>query len=401
MSRPDRSDSDSDSDRHDRHEADAGERPDGSHAPSDGVVRRTFGSDNFAGVHPEVMEAILRANDGHVTSYGDDPITAQAEELVRHHFSSDAVVFLTFNGTGANVVGLQTLLRPWEAVICSAGSHIYVDECGAPERFIGSKLVPIAPLHGKLSPGLVDEAMSGIGDEHRVQPRVLSITESTEVGTCYTIDEIAELADWAHARELRLHLDGARLANAAAWLDVSFSVFSDAGVDVLSFGGTKNGALAAEAVVSFVPGAAEQLRYVRKQSMQLASKMRFVAAQFVALLSGDLWHRNASQANAMARRLADGATTLPGVEIVHPVEANGVFASLPRRAVEVAQRSHTFYSWEKDPESSDREVVRWMTSFDTTQEDVDTFLDVVRDAVGHVENGGRGNRLAGADGHDR
>jgi threonine aldolase len=349
------------------------------------AFRRTFGSDNFAGIHPEVVEAVVRANQGHVTSYGDDPITEEAVGLFRQHFGEHAQVFLTFNGTGANVVGLQSMLRPYEAVICSANSHIYVDECGAPERFLGSKLVPIATPDGKLTPELVEVVLVGIGDEHRVQPRVVSITESTELGTCYSVDEITSLAGWVHAHGMLLHLDGARLSNAAASLGVGFDTFVEAGVDVLSFGGTKNGAMAAEAVASFLPDAADHLRYIRKQSMQLASKMRFVAAQFIALLSDDLWRRNAEHANRMALRLADGARQIAGVEIVQAVEANGVFVSMPRAAIGLTQREFPFYVWEAGKGPCD--VVRWMTSFDTTAEDVDAFVSVIDKAVSETGPG--------------
>lgn len=347
--------------------------------PSEGSFGRTFASDNFAGIHPDVLGAISAVNVGHATSYGDDPVTARAVDLVREHFGPAAQVFFTFNGTGANVVGLQSMLRPWEAVLCSASSHIYVDECGAPERFTGGKLVPIAPSDGKLRPEIVQTALAGVGDEHRVQPRVVSITESTEVGTCYTVDELAELADWAHGRGLLVHLDGARLANAAAWLGVGLETFAEAGVDVLSFGGTKNGAMAAEAVVSFLPDAAEQLRYIRKQSMQLSSKMRFIAAQFVALLSDGLWLRNAGQANAMAQRLAHGVQRVDGIDLAYPVEANGVFASLPRPVIRTIQQRFPFHVWERG--ASSRDVVRWMASFDTTESDVDSFLGAVSTAM--------------------
>ena len=342
-------------------------------------VRRTFASDNFAGVHPEVLEAVARANTGHVTSYGDDPTTAEAHHLFRRHFGDTAQVFLTFNGTGANVVGLQSMLRPYEAVICASSAHVYVDECGAPERFLGSKLVPITTADGKLAPHLVEQALVGIGDEHRVQPRVVSITQSTELGTCYSIEEIVALARWVHQHGLLLHLDGARLSNAAASLGVDLDAFGQAGIDVLSFGGTKNGAMAAEAVVSFLPGAAEHLRFIRKQSMQLASKMRFIAAQFVALLSSDLWIKNARHANEMARRLGEGVTKVNGVEVVQPIEANGVFASLPVTVIEPLQSQFPFYVWEAG--HGERSVVRWMTSFDTTTEDVDTFVSLVKETM--------------------
>jgi threonine aldolase len=339
--------------------------------------RRTFASDNWSGIHPDVLAAIVSSNDDHVPSYGDDPVTARATALLRENFGPDAQVLLAFNGTGANVVGLQSLLRPFEAVICAAGAHIYVDECGAPERFLGSKLIPVATEDGKLTPESVEAAAGGVGDEHHVQPRVVSITQATEVGTCYRLEEIAELAGWAHDHSMYLHLDGARLANAAAFLGVGLGAFgAGSGVDVLSFGGTKNGALGAEAVISFRPPDDGSLPYIRKQSMQLASKMRFVSAQFVALLTDGLWRCNAERANAMAGRLAEGITSVAGVSIAHPVEANGVFALLPPPVTEALQQRYPFYVW--DERSG---TVRWMTSFDTTEEDVDAFVALVAETV--------------------
>jgi threonine aldolase len=333
--------------------------------------RRTFASDNWAGVHPEVLAAVARANDGgHAPSYGADPWTAEATRLLADHFGPDTAAYFVFNGTGANVVGLQSLLRPYEAVVCAAGAHIDVDECGAPERFLGSKLLPVATPDGKLTPELVAAAVTGVGDEHHVQARVVSITQSTEVGTVYSVDEIAALADWAHAHGLLVHLDGARIANAAAALGVDIGAFgASAGVDVLSFGGTKNGALGAEAVLTFRDESVTGLRFIRKQSMQLSSKMRFVAAQFVALLTDDLWLRSAQHANAMALRLGVGAARIPGVELAHPVQANGVFAVLPAAVTTALQTDYPFYVWD-EPTG----VVRWMTSFDTSEADVDGFV---------------------------
>jgi threonine aldolase len=239
--------------------------------------------------------------------------------------------------------------------------------------------VPIVTADGKLAPELLEPALVGIGDEHRVQPRVVSITQSTELGTCYSVEEIADLAGWVHRAGMLLHLDGARLSNAAASLGVTLDAFGQAGVDVLSFGGTKNGAMAAEAVVSFMPGAAEHLRFIRKQSMQLASKMRFISAQFVALLSSDLWIRSARHANEMAHRLVDGVSQIDGIDIVQAVQANGVFASLPVPVIEPLQQQFPFYVWEAGNDG--RSVVRWMTSFDTTNEDVDTFVALVKQAM--------------------
>ncbi|MGD0880642.1 MAG: low specificity L-threonine aldolase [Acidimicrobiales bacterium] len=340
-------------------------------SPEHTSPRRTFASDNWAGVHPQVLEAIARANDGgHTPAYGADPWTTEAERLFHDRFGPDAEIYFSFNGTGANVVGLQSLLRPHEAVVCADSAHINVDECGAPERFLGSKLLGVPTPDGKLTPELVASAVTGIGDEHHVQARVVSITQSTEVGTVYTVDEIAALARWAHAHAMFLHLDGARIANAAASLDVDLGAFGqEVGVDVLSFGGTKNGALGAEAVISFRDESETGLRFIRKQSMQLSSKMRFVAAQFVALLTDDLWRTSAEHANAMARRLAAGASAVPGVRLAYPVQANGVFAVLPPTITAGLQSEYPFYVW--DPTA---DVVRWMASFDTTEDDVDRFV---------------------------
>jgi threonine aldolase len=331
---------------------------------------RAFASDNWAGVHPAVLEAITSVNADHAPSYGEDSATSYALGLFKEHFGDDAKVFFAFNGTGANVIALQSLLRPFEAVICAQGAHINVDECGAPERFLGSKLIAVPTPDGKLTPDLVEAAATGVGDEHHVQPKVVSITQSTEVGTCYRLEEIRALADWAHDHGMSLHLDGARLSNAAATLGADLGEFgSAAGVDVLSYGGTKNGAMGAEAVVSFGRSVDSPLRYIRKQSMQLASKMRYIAAQFTALLTDDLWLHNAARANAMARRLADGVARVPGVSLVYPVEANAVFAVLPSQVTADLQRRHPFYVWD-----ASASVVRLMTSFDTTDEDVDEFI---------------------------
>ncbi len=284
-------------------------------------------------------------------------------------------MFLAFNGTGANVVGLQAMLRPFEAVVCAETSHINVDECGAPERFLGSKLLDVATPDGKLTPELVDAAVWGIGDPHHVQARVVSITQSTELGTVYSLDEIRAISAWAHARDMYVHLDGARIANAAAALGVGLGELGAAsGVDVLSFGGTKNGALGAEAVVVLRPELATTLPFIRKQSMQLASKMRYVAAQLVALLDDDLWLRNAAHANAMAARLAAAVDGAPGIHVTNGVEANAVFAVLERPVTEALQQEFPFYVWNETTGQ-----VRWMTSWATTEADVDAFATRARE----------------------
>ncbi len=333
-------------------------------------IRRAFASDNWAGVHPAVLDRMARVNVGHTPGYGDDPVTAEAVHLFKENFGPEADVYFVFNGTGANVVGLQALLRPFEAVICAETAHINVDECGAPERFLGSKLIAVPTADGKLTPDRVEAAAVGVGDEHHVQPKVISVTQSTELGTCYSVEEIRALADWAHSRDMKLHLDGARLSNAAAAMDVDLGAFgSAAGVDVLSYGGTKNGAMAAEAVVSYLPPEDAALRFIRKQSMQLASKMRFIAAQFCALLSDELWRVNATHANGMARRLAEGVSRVKGVTVAYPVEANGVFAVIPPEVSADLQSRYPYYVWDESAS-----VVRLMASFDTSEEDVDGFV---------------------------
>lgn len=338
---------------------------------------RWFASDNHAGVHPEVLEAIGAASSGHAASYGADPWTARAEETLRRHFGSDARAFLMFNGTGANVAAVDALTRPFEAVICTDTAHMQVDECGAPERLAQTKLLTVPTEHGKLEPGDLARWEARRGDEHQAQPRVVSITQTTELGTVYTRDETRALADAAHELGMYLHVDGARLANAAAALDLSLAeLTTEAGVDAVSFGGTKNGLLAGEAVVFTRAELAESFAYTRKQLGQLASKMRFFAAQFEALLSGDLWLRSAGNANAMAARLALAVEAIDGVEISHPVEANAVFARLDRAAIErlMAEQpgEHPFYVWDDA-----RDEVRWMCSWDTTPADVDEFAAAI------------------------
>jgi threonine aldolase len=335
-----------------------------------GSTRASFGSDNHAGAHPDVMAAVVGANNGWVTAYGDDPVTARAEDLFRQHFGDHVSVFPVFNGTGANVVSLSALLRPYEAVVCATTAHVNVDECGAPERLLGSKLVDVPAPEGKLTVEIADRAVWGIGDQHHVQAKVVTVTQSTELGTVYTLDELRTLADWAHSRDLYLHVDGARFCNAAATLGVGLGDVAATGIDVLSFGATKNGALGAEAVVVLRPEGrlAEALPFLRKQSMQLASKMRFVSAQMVALLEGDLWLRNAEHANAMAQRLATGLEGVDGVTVSYPVQANAVFAVLDRAHIDALQSRHTFYVWDEGLDQ-----VRWMTSWATSEDDVDAF----------------------------
>jgi threonine aldolase len=336
---------------------------------------RDFASDNNAGVHPDVLAALAAANDGHAAAYGDDEITHRAEAAFRALLGEDARVFFAFNGTGANVVALASALRPYQAVICPAGAHLAVDECAAYERFGAGKLIDVPVRDGKLTPDDVERNVRGVGDQHHVQPGAISISQSTEVGTVYTVDELRALGAVARKHDLLFHLDGARIANAVASLGVDArTMLVETGVDVCTFGGTKNGMMFGEAIVfPKQHPAAGALPFTRKQGMQLASKMRFVAAQFEALLRGDLWLRNASHANAMARLLAARLRDLDDiVQLAYPVQANGVFPIVPRHAIEPLQRERRFYMWD-----ADNDVARWMTSWDTTQEDVHAFADAV------------------------
>lgn len=336
--------------------------------------RRGFASDNYAGLHPEVLAAIAEANGGHQISYGEDAYTERLTEVMAGHFGREVQVFPVLNGTGANVLSLASMVPPWGAVVCSATAHIHTDEGGAPEKVAGLKLLPVPTPDGRLTPELIDHEAWGWGDEHRAQPLVVSITQTTELGTCYRPEDIAAITEHAHARGMRVHLDGARLANAAAFLGLPIRAFtSDVGVDVVSFGGTKNGALAAEAVVVLDPAASNGLTFLRKTDMQLASKMRFVSAQLLALLEGDLWLRSAQHANTMAQRLRDAVTGLPGVEITRPVEANAVFAVLPPGVADELRKQFRFYDW--NPATGE---VRWMCAFDTQESDVYAFAGALR-----------------------
>jgi threonine aldolase len=341
-------------------------------------MKRGFGSDNHAGVHPDVLAAIAAANEGHAQSYGHDELTERVEGRFRDHFGTDARAFLVFNGTGANVVAMRAMCRPWEGVICPATAHLEVDECGAPEVVGGVKLLTVETADGKLRPDDVAGRIQRVGDEHAVQARVVSISNSTEMGTVYSAEEVKALADAAHERNLLLHVDGARLANAAAALDISLAgLTTDCGVDAVSFGGTKNGLMVGEAIVMLRPELAEHLLYLRKQSMQLASKLRFIAAQFDVLLGSDLWRELAAHSNAMARRLADAVRDAPGVEVTQEPQANAVFAVISREAQQRLREDWFFYEW---AESTGE--VRWMCAWDTTADDVDSFAAAVRAACG-------------------
>ncbi|WP_405162688.1 low specificity L-threonine aldolase [Nocardia sp. NBC_01499] len=338
---------------------------------------RGFASDNNAGVHPEVLAALALANGGHQIAYGGDDYTANLRDVFGLHFGERASVYPVFNGTGANIVALQPLLPRWGAVIAADSAHINVDECGAPEKLAGIKIYSVATPDGKLTPELIDRHAYGWGDEHRAQPSAVSITQSTELGTVYTADEIHAICEHAHERGMLVHVDGSRLANAAASLGVPLrDITTDVGVDVLSFGGTKNGLLFGECVVVLNPEAVRDIVYLRKMSAQLASKMRFVSVQFEALLGGDLWLRSASHANAMAKRLEAAVRDIDGVRLVRPVQANAVFAMLPPPVTERLRKRHRFYLWDEHTGE-----VRWMCAFDTTEDDIDSFADAIADEM--------------------
>lgn len=340
-------------------------------------VVKGFASDNNSGVHPDVLEAMTRVNIGHAVAYGDDIFTRSTLQKFKTVFGENADIYFIFNGTGANVTGLQAVTCSFNAVICAETAHINMDECGAPEKFTGCKLVTIATENGKIRPEQIKSHLHGFGFEHHVQPKVISITQATELGTVYTPDEIRDISDLAHNHNMIVHMDGARIANAAASLNLGLRAVSlDAGVDILSFGGTKNGMMYGEALVFADKKMSGDYKYIRKQGMQLASKMRFIAAQFDALLSNDLWLKNARHSNQMAKLLADEAAGIPGVEITQKVESNGVFAIIPEEYVAELQKESFFYVWDEE-----RSEVRWMTSFDTTEEDIINFIKVLKKII--------------------
>lgn len=341
------------------------------------MPKRSFASDNNAGVHPEMIEAIAAANDGHVVAYGDDPFTARAVKVFQKHFGRDIAVHFVFGGTGANVLGLKAMTNSYEAVVCADTAHINVDECGAPEKFTGCKLLSIHTPDGKIRVEQIKPFLHGVGFEHHVQPRVISVSQATEMGTVYTKSELKTLARFAHDHNMLLHVDGARIANAAVSLNAKLKEITvDCGVDVLSYGGAKNGMMYGEAVVFLNKKLGENFKYIRKQGMHLPSKMRFISAQFEALLSGDLWRRSAEHANRMARLLGSELEKVPGIKLTQPVEANGVFAVIPEKYIEALQKKYFFYVWNEEISEC-----RFMASFDTTEADIHDFVAWVRKIV--------------------
>lgn len=340
-------------------------------------MKRGFGSDNHSGISPEVLQAIANANVEHALAYGDDEYCARVEKLFKEHFGPQTKAYFVFNGTGANVLNIDIMCRSHHAVVCADSAHINVDECGAPQRIVGCKLLTVPTPDGKLTPELVKTQLHGFGFEHHSQPKAISIAQSTELGTLYTLDEIRALANLAHEYNMYLHMDGARLANAAVALNCTFKeMTTDCGVDCLSFGGTKNGLMMGESVVLLNPLLDDDVKYRRKQMSQLCSKMRFVAVQFEAYLQGDLWRRNAEHSNRMAKLLYEGLKDVPQVKVMYPVQVNSVFAQLPHDAWHQLLNDYFFYDWD---ESND--VVRWMCSFDTTEEDITHFVDAIKKVV--------------------
>lgn len=338
---------------------------------------RGFASDNNAGVHPDILKAMHAANVGHTIAYGDDRYTHAAVDTFKTFFGGDIEVYFVYNGTAANVLSLTASTRSFNSIICAESAHINVDECGAPEKFSGCKLLSIPTLNGKITPADIKKNLNGFGFEHHAQPKAISITQPTEQGTLYFPEEIQDITNLAKEYDLIVHMDGARIANAAVALNLSLSALTrDVGIDLLSFGGTKNGMMFGEAVLFFNPAAAENFKYIRKQGMQLNSKMRFIAAQFLALLSNDLWQKNALHANKMARKLQSEIERIPQITITQPVETNAVFARVPPEHIPALQKEFFFYVWNEALSE-----VRWMTSFDTEEADILEFAALIRKTV--------------------
>jgi len=340
-------------------------------------VKRGFASDNNSGIHPEILNAINEANIGHCIGYGDDPYTEAALQKLSEIFGKNTEVYFVFTGTASNVLGIRSVCSSYNSIICAESSHLNLDECGAPENFSGCKLITLLSDDGKISPRLIEPHLDVFGNEHHSQPKIISITQSTELGTVYTPGEVSELSDFAHKNRMVLHMDGARLCNAAASLNLGLKeITGDAGVDILSFGGTKNGMMIGESVIFFHQELSRDFKYIRKQGMQLASKMRFISVQFTAFLKDDLWLKNAERANKMAALLAHGIENIPGCMVTQKVESNAVFAFIPFPVIDEIRKKYFFYIWD-----TVKPVARLMTSFDTTEEDIDVFLRTLKNLM--------------------
>lgn len=338
------------------------------------IEKRGFASDNNAGIHPDIIKEVIASNTGHAIGYGSDIYTEQALNIFKEQFGSTTETYFVFTGTAANVLGLSAVIRSWNSVIASSSAHLEQDECGAPEKLIGCKVLTVDTPDGKINPELLEKHMHGFDFEHHSQPKVISVTQATEMGTVYSPSEIRKIADFAHDRKMLLHMDGARIANAAVFLNLPFKAFTtDAGVDVLSFGGTKNGMMFGEAICFLKPGLSNDFKYIRKQGMQLASKMRFISAQYIAYFHNDLWKKCASHSNTMARILDKALQEIKGIRITQNVESNGVFVIMPSEVAEKMKNHYFFYPWnEKISE------YRLMTSWDTTEEDIEDFVEILK-----------------------
>lgn len=340
-------------------------------------IKRGFASDNNAGIHPDIMKQLAAVNVGHTLGYGSDQYTARAKELFKEHLGNETEIFFVFTGTAANVLGLSGIVRSWNSVITAFTAHIEQDECGAPEKFTGCKVLSVDTPDGKIKTGSLKKHMHGFDFEHHSQPKVISVTQATEMGTVYTPEEIRELAGYAHENGMFLHMDGARISNAAVHLNIPFKTFTtDSGVDVLSFGGTKNGMMYGEAVCFLSPGIADDFKYIRKQGMQLASKMRFISAQYIAYFTNDLWKRCAIHSNSMAQLLAEKLKDIDGIQITQQVQSNGVFVIMPHRVAEKVSRSFFFYPWNETTSE-----YRLMTSWDTTEKDIGDFVKLLKKVI--------------------
>jgi len=330
---------------------------------------KSFASDNNSGVHPLILEAIAAANTGHAVAYGDDKWTTEAETVLKSIFGEDIQPYFVFNGTGANVISLQALTRPFHSIICASTAHILVDECGSPTKMTSCQLREVQTPDGKLTPDLIKPLLHGFDDQHHSQPRVIYISQVTELGTVYTPEEIRALSKLAHEHDMYVHMDGSRLANACARLNLGMRELSrDCGVDILSLGGTKNGMLMGEAVIAFHPELQKHLKFYRKQSAQLYSKMRYLSCQFTAYFQDELWLKNARHANALAEYLAEKIQSVPQLKLTQKVESNALFLSMPKSFIEELRKEYFFYTWNEE-----RNEVRWVTSWDTSQEDIDKF----------------------------
>ncbi len=341
------------------------------------MSKKSFASDNYSGIEPTILQAIIKANEADAPAYGSDMYTARAVEKFKEHFGQQCDVYFVFTGTAANILGLHTLLKAHHAIICAETAHINGDECGAAEKFVGCKLLTVPTADGKLTVDLIKSFISFFDDQHRVQPKLISISQSTELGTIYTVEEIKKIVQFAHEHNMFVHLDGARLSNAAAALQVSLAALTtDLGVDLVTFGGTKNGMMVGEAVIFLNKELSKDFKYIRKQGMQLGSKMRFISAQFIELLSNNLWLKNATQANQMAQLLVKEITKIPNIAIAYPAQANAVFVKINPRYIPLLQKKYTFYVWNEATS-----VVRWMTSFNTTPDDIYQFAHFINETM--------------------